>query len=150
VTAVRRVLLVHGPNLNQLGQRDPAVYGTVTLEQIVQDMVAQARPHGVEIASFQSNHEGALIDWLQAHAGEAEAIIINPGGLSHYSVALRDALEDSRRPVVEVHLSDPAQREPFRQALVTATAALKVIAGKGPAGYREALDFVLARNSPAR
>ena len=150
MTAVRRVLLVHGPNLNRLGQRDPAVYGTVTLEEIVQAMVEQARPHGVEITSFQSNHEGALIDWLQAHAADAEAIVINPGGLSHTSVALRDALEDTRRPVVEVHLSDPAQREPFRQALVTATAAVKVIAGQGPAGYREALDFILARNASAR
>ena len=140
-----RVLLVHGPNLNRLGSRDPAVYGTITLQDIVQAMSGHARDLGVELASFQSNHEGELIDWLQAEAPRADAIVINPGGLAHSSVALRDALEDTKLPVVEVHISDPSRREPFRHVLITATAATKVIAGKGLAGYLEALDFITGR-----
>ena len=144
-----RVLLVHGPNLNRLGSRDPAVYGTVTLQDIVQAMTDHGRDLGVEIAPFQSNHEGALIDWLQAEAPRADAVVINPGGLAHSSVALRDALEDTKLPVVEVHISDPSRREPFRHALITATAAKKVIAGKGLAGYLEALDFITGRRGNA-
>jgi 3-dehydroquinate dehydratase-2 len=137
-----RILLVHGPNLNRLGSRDPKVYGTVTLDQIVQAVTLKARQHGLEVLSFQSNHEGELIDWLQLEGVRAEAIIINPGGLGHYSVALRDALEDTTRMVVEVHLSDPSSREPFRHSLITATAATKLIAGKGIAGYLEAVEFI--------
>jgi len=137
-----RVLLVHGPNLNRLGQRDPAVYGTVTLDEISETLASRGRTCGIEILSFQSNHEGALIDWLQLEAGRAHAVVINPGGLAHNSVALRDALEDTGLPVVEVHISDPQRREAFRHPLVTATAAVKVISGKGLAGYVEALDFV--------
>lgn len=140
-----RVLLVHGPNLNRLGRRDPRVYGTVTLAQIIQEMADRGREAGVEVVPFQSNHEGELIDWLQAEAPRADAIVINPGGLAHYSVALRDALADTCLPVVEVHISDPSLREPFRHALVTATAAAKVISGKGLAGYLEALDFITKR-----
>lgn len=121
------------------------MYGTITLAEILQAMTDRAREAGAEVVAFQSNHEGELIDWLQAEAAGADAIVINPGGLAHYSVALRDALEDARVPVVEVHISDPAAREPFRHALVTATAATKVIAGKGLAGYLEALDFVTKR-----
>ena len=138
-----RVLLAHGPNLNRLGSRNPTVYGTISLAEIVQAVTERARQAGAEIVAFQSNHEGSLIDWLQAHAPDAGAIVINPGGLAHYSVALRDALEDTKVPVVEVHISDPVAREPFRHALVTATAAVRVISGKGLAGYLEALDFVL-------
>ena len=145
-----RVLLIHGPNLNRLGKRDPALYGTISLAEVVQAVVDCARRCGMEVVSFQSNHEGCLIDWLQAEADGADAIIINPGGLAHYSVALRDALEDTKRPVVEVHLSNPSAREPFRQALVTATAAVKVIAGKGLDGYLEAVEFIAKsrRDSP--
>ena len=140
-----RVLVVHGPNLNRLGSRDSSVYGTITLAEILQAMTDRARDVGADGVAFQSNHEGELIDWLQAESAGADAIVINPGGLAHYSVALRDALEDTRVPVVEVHISNPASREPFRHALVTATAATKVIAGKGLAGYLEALDFVTKR-----
>ena len=145
-----RVLLVHGPNLNRLGHRDPAVYGTVTLAEIVRAVTERGTERGVDITPFQSNHEGAIIDWLQAEAPPADAIIINPGGLAHYSVALRDALDDTQRPVVEVHISDPLSREPFRHALVTATAAAKVIAGKGLAGYLEALEFVCNQEGDSR
>jgi 3-dehydroquinate dehydratase-2 len=137
-----RVLLVHGPNLNRLGQRDPALYGTITLAELVQAVTDRARGLGMDVVAFQSNHEGDLIDWLQAEARGASAIIVNPGGLAHYSVALRDALEDTRRPIVEVHLSSPSAREPFRHALVTATAAAKVIEGKGLEGYFDAIDFI--------
>jgi len=137
-----RVLLIHGPNLNRLGSRNPEVYGATTLDQIIQAVSDHAGERGVEIMSFQSNHEGALIDWLQAEAPRADAVLINPGGLAHYSVSLRDALEDTRLPVVEVHISNPSAREPFRHQLVTATAAVKVVAGKGLAGYLEAVDLL--------
>jgi 3-dehydroquinate dehydratase II len=137
-----RVLLVHGPNFNQLGSRDPEIYGTLTLHELVHAVAEKARARGLEVFAFQSNHEGALIDWLQEKAASADAIIINPGGLAHTSVSLRDALEDTRRPIIEVHFSDPTTREPFRHALITATAAAKVIAGKGVAGYFEAVDVV--------
>jgi 3-dehydroquinate dehydratase-2 len=148
--AVMRLLLLHGPNLNRLGNRDPAVYGTVTLEEIVRTVTDAGKKRDIDVVSFQSNHEGQLIDWLQAEANDADGVIINPGGLAHYSVALRDALEDTRRPVVEVHISNPSAREAFRHSLVTATAAVKVIAGKGVAGYLEALDFIGDTISPAR
>jgi len=139
---MRRLLLMHGPNLNRLGRRDRSVYGDVTLAEIVEALAVRGRERGWEVVAFQSNHEGQLIDWLQAQAAGADAIIVNPGGLSHYSVSLRDALEDTRRPVVEVHLSNPSLREPFRHSLVTATAAARVIAGKGLEGYLEALEYV--------
>jgi 3-dehydroquinate dehydratase-2 len=114
----------------------------MTLAELVQAVTDRARGLGMDVVAFQSNHEGDLIDWLQAEAGVASAIIVNPGGLAHYSVALRDALEDTKRTVVEVHLSNPSGREPFRHALVTATAAAKVIEGKGLEGYYEAIDFI--------
>jgi 3-dehydroquinate dehydratase-2 len=140
-----RVLLVHGPNLNRLGRRNTAVYGTITLEEIERAVAERGRAYGIDIRCFQSNHEGALIDWLQAEAEQAGAVIINPGGLAHYSVALRDALEDTKKHVVEVHISDPSARETFRHPLVTATAAAHVIAGKGLNGYLEALEIVRNR-----
>jgi 3-dehydroquinate dehydratase-2 len=138
-----RVLLIHGPNLNRLGSRNPQVYGTITLQEIVQAVASRGRDTGAEVVDFQSNHEGALIDWLQAEAPRADAIVINPGGLAHYGVALRDALEDTKLPIVEVHISDPATREAFRHTLLTATAARKVIAGRGVNGYLEALEFLV-------
>jgi len=137
-----RILLVHGPNLNRLGRRNPAIYGAITLDEIERAVAERARAAGIEVRCFQSNHEGALIDWLQAEADQADAIIINPGGLAHYSVALRDALEDTKKPVTEVHISDQSTREPFRHPLITATAASRVIAGKGLNGYLEALDGI--------
>jgi 3-dehydroquinate dehydratase-2 len=139
-----RLLLVHGPNLNRLGHRDPTMYGRVTLAEIVAQVTAAAQPHGYETVEFQSNHEGQLIDWLQENFAVAHAIIINPGGLSHTSVSLRDALDDTKLPVVEVHLSDPAKREEFRRVFITATAAKHVIAGKGAAGYLEAVEWIAA------
>jgi 3-dehydroquinate dehydratase II len=143
------VLLIHGPNLNQLGKRDKSVYGTTRLDEIVQAITDRGRELGFTIRPFQSNHEGELIDWLQLQAESAEAIIINPGGLAHYSVALRDALEDTRRPIIEVHISNPSVREVFRHPLITATVAVNVITGKGLAGYIEAIDFVANLQPPA-
>jgi 3-dehydroquinate dehydratase-2 len=139
-----RLLLVHGPNLNKLGSRDPQHYGTTTLHELVHVVTEKARESGWEVFAFQSNHEGALIDWLQEKAAGAAAIIINSGGLAHSSVSLRDALADTGKLVVEVHLSDVTNREEFRRTLITATAASKVICGKGVAGYFEAVDFVVA------
>jgi 3-dehydroquinate dehydratase II len=143
-----RILLIHGPNLNRLGSRNPEVYGITTLAQLIEVVSAHACKRGAEVRAFQSNHEGALIDWLQAEAPQADAVVINPGGLAHHSVSLRDALEDTRLPVVEVHISDPSSREPFRHPLVTATAAVQVVTGKGLAGYLEAVD-VLTKPSGA-
>lgn len=139
------MLLVHGPNLNRLGRRNPNVYGTFTLADVVAAVTDAAAARGMGVLAFQSNHEGELIDWLQAEAAGAAAIIINPGGLAHYSVALRDALEDTKCLVVEVHISEPSARESFRHPLITATAAATVISGKGLDGYLEAVDVIAAR-----
>jgi 3-dehydroquinate dehydratase II len=138
-----RILLVNGPNLNKLGSRNPEVYGTTTLEEVVEAVREKVTRDGDELADYQSNHEGELIDWLQENAASADGIIINPGGLAHYSVALRDALEDTKLPVIEVHISDPASREPFRHALITATAARQMISGKGWQGYLEAVERLI-------
>jgi 3-dehydroquinate dehydratase-2 len=137
-----RVVLIHGPNLNRLGRRDAAVYGDVTLSDIQNAVTERGRALGIEVVCFQSNHEGDLIDWLQSQTDRTDAVIVNPGGLAHTSVSLRDALEDCRRPVVEVHISDPRSRESFRHTLITATAAARLIAGKGLAGYIEALELL--------
>ena len=135
-------MLVHGPNLNRLGRRNPEIYGTITLEEIERVVTERAAALGFDVRCFQSNDEGDLIDWLQTQAEQAAAIIINPGGLAHFSVSLRDALEDTKKPVVEVHISDPSSRESFRHPLITATAAVRVIAGKALNGYLEAVDVV--------
>ena len=136
-----RYLLVNGPNLNTLGTREPHIYGTTTLDEVVRRCTSIAGEAGATLTAFQSNHEGALIDFLQEQAG-ADGAIINPGGLAHTSVALRDAVAGCAFPVVEVHISNPSAREAFRHPMITATAAVRVIAGKGLEGYLEALDFV--------
>jgi 3-dehydroquinate dehydratase-2 len=128
--------------LNLLGTREPHIYGRTTLAQIDDQLRSRARELGCTVASFQSNHEGALIDHLQEHGGEADGIVINPGALSHYSYALYDALRATGKPVVEVHLTNLHAREEWRQRSVTAAAARAVIAGMGPVGYRVALEFL--------
>jgi 3-dehydroquinate dehydratase-2 len=139
-----RFLLINGPNLNTLGKRQPEIYGALTLKEIEARVAQRAAERGVEIRSFQSNHEGALIDFIQTEAGEARGIIINPGALTHYSLSLRDALEDCGLPFIEVHLSDIHARESFRRHSVMADIAAGQIAGQGWEGYLRALDALAA------
>jgi 3-dehydroquinate dehydratase-2 len=130
-----RVLVVHGPNLNLLGTRETQVYGTTTLARIDQDLAAAAKEWGCEIDCVQSNHEGVLIDRIQEGRTWADGILINPGGLTHTSVALRDALAAVELPVVEVHLSNVFGREPFRHHSYVSGIAVGVISGFGPTSY---------------
>lgn len=137
------VLLVNGPNLNRLGQRDPGVYGTETLADIVQRVQAVATEFGVAVKSFQANSEGAIIDYLQEHGPAARGIIINPGALAHYGWALRDCIADLGRPTVEVHISNVHRRESFRHQLVLAPVVTGQIVGLGSAGYGLAARHLL-------
>ena len=130
-----KLLLVNGPNLNRLGSRDPAHYGNRTLGDIEASVSQRAAELGFQILAFQSNHEGAIIDFIQAQSADAAGIIINPGALTHYSYSLRDALEDCGLPVVEVHLSDIEHREPWRRHSVILDVCLEQVAGHGPASY---------------
>jgi len=138
-----RILVLHGPNLNLLGVREPDVYGATTLAQIDAALVAQAKDAGCELASFQSNHEGELIDRIHAARLDADGLLINPGGLTHTSVALRDALAGVGLPVVEVHLSNVYARESFRHHSYVSGVAIGVISGFGSASYRLALEALL-------
>lgn len=141
-----QILVLHGPNLNLLGTREPAVYGSVTLDQINAELADIAAKAGATLNSFQSNHEGALIDRVQAARGDGTTfIIINPAAFTHTSVALRDALAGVALPFVEVHLSNVHKREPFRHHSYFSDLAQGVIVGLGAAGYRFALQFALGR-----
>jgi 3-dehydroquinate dehydratase-2 len=141
-----RILVLHGPNLNLLGRREPEIYGRQTLADIHTAMEARGRADGVQIESFQSNSEGELIDRVQAAAAEGiEFIIINPGGYTHTSVALRDALAGVAIPFIEVHLSNIHAREAFRQHSYFSDIAVGTICGLGAQGYELALDAALAR-----
>ena len=137
-----RILVIHGPNLNMLGKRDPAHYGTKTLEEINAALRERARALGVEIETFQSNHEGFLIDFIQEHAPGADGIIINPGALTHYGLSLRDALADAGVPTIEVHLSNIHAREDFRRKSVVAPVTRGQISGQGWQGYIAALEML--------
>lgn len=140
----KKLLLLNGPNLNLLGTREPAVYGATTLADIEQAATAQVGEAGAEIVCFQSNHEGALIDRIHAARQEGvDAIVINPGGLTHTSVALRDALAGVDIPFVEVHISNIYKREEFRHHSFLSALALGTICGLGADGYRFAIDFAL-------
>jgi 3-dehydroquinate dehydratase-2 len=135
------IFVLNGPNLNLLGTREPEVYGTDSLDDIAGRLAEQAEELGVELDIRQSNHEGHLIDWLhEAQARGAKAVILNPGGYSHTSVALHDAVKAIKSPVIEVHLSDPQAREAFRHTDLVALAATRVIKGEGARGYALALD----------
>jgi len=150
VPSVPRILYVDGPNLNVLGAREPAVYGVRTLEQIRDLVRAAAGREGAEVEFFQSNHEGELVERLQKARGAADGVVINPGGYTHTSVAIRDALLFCGLPAVEVHLSNPARREPFRRRSLVADVVIGRIAGFGGYGYVLALLALLDHLREAR
>lgn len=139
-----RILVLHGPNLNLLGTREPGVYGRVTLAEVDRSIQRHAAARGVQATSRQSNHEGQLVDWLQAAEREGfGAIVLNPGALTHYSIALRDAVAGISVPVVEVHLSNVYAREEFRRHSVIAPVAAGQVAGFGPASYLLGVDAAI-------
>jgi len=136
------VLLLSGPNLNLLGQREPEVYGSATLEEHVATATVEAERHGLVVEHLQSNHEGDLVEAIHAARGRCAAIVINPGAFTHYAWSIHDALAAFDGPVVELHLSNPNAREPWRHTSVIAPVAAGSIVGFGGDGYRLALDAV--------
>lgn len=141
-----KVLVLNGPNLATLGRREPEIYGTKTLADLEAMVTQHARKVGLDVSCRQSNHEGQLIDWIESEA--SDAIVINPGALSHYSLALADALRGAGKPVVEVHVSNVFARDPERHRMVTAAAAKGVISGLGFEGYLAALDYLRSLPPP--
>ncbi len=143
--AVRRILVINGPNLNLLGVREPQIYGTQTYRSLCDMLREHAERRGIEIAFFQSNHEGALVDAIQDALGVYDGIVLNPAAYTHTSVALLDALKAVGIPTVEVHISDVDTREEFRRVSYVRAACVACIKGHGFAGYCEAVDLLLAR-----
>ena len=144
MTESRRLLLVNGPNLNLLGTREPAIYGTQTLDDVVALARGTAAGLGFQVRAVQSNHEGVLIDAIHAARADCVGIVINPGGLTHTSVVLRDALAGVALPVAEVHISDIASREPFRHHSLVADVAVVHVVGEGVSGYATAVSRLIA------
>lgn len=139
-----KILVVHGPNLNKLGSRQPSLYGDKTLAEIDALIEKAASELGIDVEIFQSNHEGGLVEFIQENSSEATGIVINPGALTHYGISLRDALVDAALPVIEVHLSNIFAREEFRQQSVIAPIARGQITGLGWRGYIAALEILSA------
>ncbi len=140
---MKRILVIHGPNLNRLGRREPEIYGDHTLEDINTEIVRAGKKLGVEVETFQSNHEGALVDRIQEAADQVDGLVINPAAYTHTSVALRDALQMLDIPVIEVHLSNIYRRAAFRHHSMTAAAATGQIAGLGKTGYLLAVEALV-------
>jgi 3-dehydroquinate dehydratase-2 len=134
------IYVLNGPNLNLLGMREPEIYGRATLADIEHAVAARARTHGLDIVFRQSNHEGVLVDWIQEAREKASGVIINPGAYSHTSIAIYDAFKALDRPIIEVHLSNPHQREAFRHRDYVSQVAKGVIVGLGMSGYLFAVD----------
>lgn len=137
-----KLLVINGPNLNLLGLREPAIYGSQSFAALQDFIRAAAAEVGVEVALFQSNHEGAIVDAIQAAYGTADGIVINPAAYTHTSVAILDALKAVALPAVEVHLSDVSAREPFRQISYAGMACVKTYMGLGFEGYRQAILYL--------
>lgn len=144
-----KLLLVNGPNLNLLGTREPGIYGHATLQDIVEAVRHEATAAGCEILDFQSNHEGEILDFIQQHSPTVDGLIINPGALSHYSIALRDAISGTGVTTIEVHLSNIHQREEFRHHSVISAVARGQIVGFGPYGYQLALQWLIHNRQKA-
>lgn len=138
-----KILVINGPNLNMLGIREPDIYGRETYEDLCRKIRAHAEKRGVEVTLYQSNHEGDLVDVIQQAYGNIDGIVINPGGYTHTSVAIPDAIKAVAIPAVEVHISDVDAREEFRKISYVRAACVKTIAGHGTDGYTEAIDFLV-------
>jgi 3-dehydroquinate dehydratase-2 len=146
MTGVRyRIEVMHGVNLDQLGRRDPLLYGTLTLRELERRIEQEAGELGLDARFFQTNHEGTFIERLHALAGEADAILLNPGSWTHYAWAIHDALEIAALPALEIHISDVQAREPWRRVSVIADLCFATISGRGPDGYGDALALLRER-----
>jgi 3-dehydroquinate dehydratase-2 len=142
MSKTKKIFVIHGPNLNMLGKREPELYGSQTLDDINAGLVEKGKMLGVEVATFQSNHEGALIDKIQQAAGVFSGLIINPAAYTHTSIGIRDAVLLLKMPVIEIHLSNIYKREPFRHKSMLADVATAQLAGFGPMGYSLALEAI--------
>ncbi len=143
--------VMHGVNLDQLGRRDPLLYGTLTLTELERQITDDARELGLQTRFFHTNHEGAFVERLHALAGQADALLLNPGSWTHYAWAIRDALEIAALPALEIHLSAVESREPWRRVSVIRELCFATVSGRGPDGYRDALALLrehLAQDRP--
>jgi 3-dehydroquinate dehydratase-2 len=144
---IRNILVIHGPNLNLLGEREPEIYGTRTLKDLNQDILDYCKIKNIKARFYQSNHEGSIIDTIHKYRKWFDGIIINPGALTHYSYTLRDAIAAVEKPAVEVHLSDIHKRENFRKISVIKSACIGQISGKGIKSYIEGIEALLNLNN---
>lgn len=138
-----KILILNGPNLNMLGVREPEIYGKMTYSALCKELVLYGRENGIELETYQSNHEGDLVDKIQEALGDFDGIVMNPGAYTHTSVALLDALKAVNIPTVEVHISDPDLREDFRRISFIRTACIHTVKGHGVKGYFEAVDYLI-------
>jgi 3-dehydroquinate dehydratase-2 len=140
-----KILVLNGPNINMLGIREPGIYGVNTFQDLLDLLIKAGNDFGIEIEQYQSNHEGCLVDKIQEAYGSTDGIVINPAAYTHTSVAILDALKSVAIPTVEVHISDVASREEFRQISYTRLACEKTIMGNGLDGYRQAIEYLVTK-----